>query len=268
MQSRELPFVRQMFDSIAPRYDLLNRLLSLRQDVVWRKKLVSVTAIPENGKVLDVACGTGDVALEILRQKGPLAQVTGIDFSLEMLRLAEEKISDARLGSISLLNANALSMPFGESSFDAVTIAFGIRNIQDKLGALTTFHQCLKPGGMVLVLELANPQKSRFRDAYLAYFQKILPLIGRLFSKHSFAYTYLPESVSRFPSIDEFQAIMAEAGFSGITCRRLTLGIANLFVGVKAGLAHRSQRDPAKHRPDDKGKECGSQTEPADPEIQ
>jgi demethylmenaquinone methyltransferase/2-methoxy-6-polyprenyl-1,4-benzoquinol methylase len=132
MQNRELPFVREMFDSIAPRYDLLNRLLSLRQDVVWRKKMVSSMALPDKGRVLDVACGTGDVAMEIVRQKGPLVKVTGIDFSPGMLRLARNKISRNPTPAIGLLAGDALALPFGEASFHAVTIAFGIRNIQDK----------------------------------------------------------------------------------------------------------------------------------------
>ena len=233
MESRELPFVREMFDSIAPRYDLLNRLLSLRQDVVWRKKLVSVMAIPENGQVLDVACGTGDVAIEICRQKGPRVKVTGLDFSPGMLGLAQEKIRRNQNSSISLLAGDALALPFGEASFHAVTIAFGIRNIQDKAGALRAFYEILMPGGMFLVLELATPKKTRLREVYLAYFQKVLPTIGRLFSRHSFAYSYLPDSVSRFPATDVFMTTMAEAGFSHVTCRRMTLGIANLFAGVK-----------------------------------
>ncbi|WP_319406621.1 bifunctional demethylmenaquinone methyltransferase/2-methoxy-6-polyprenyl-1,4-benzoquinol methylase UbiE [uncultured Desulfosarcina sp.] len=233
MESRELPFVREMFDNIAPRYDLLNRLLSLRQDVVWRKKLVSAMVIPENGKVLDVACGTGDLSLEICRQKGPLVKVVGIDFSPGMLCLAQEKIRRNQNTTISLLTGDALALPFGNASFHAVTIAFGIRNIQDKASALRAFCDCLIPGGMVLVLELATPKKSRLRDAYLAYFQKVLPTIGRLFSRHSFAYSYLPESVSRFPETDAFMTIMEKAGFSHVTCRRLTLGIANLFMGIK-----------------------------------
>ncbi len=233
MESRELPFVREMFDSIAPHYDLLNRLLSLRQDVVWRKKLVSVMAIPENGQVLDVACGTGDVAIEICRQKGSRVKVTGLDFSPGMLGLAREKIRRNQNRSISLLAGNALAPPFGQASFHAVTIAFGIRNIQDKAGALRAFYEILMPGGMLLVLELATPKKNRLREAYLAYFQKVLPTIGRLFSKHRFAYSYLPDSVSRFPATDVFMTIMEQAGFYHVTCRRMTLGIANLFAGVK-----------------------------------
>ncbi|BBO83522.1 ubiquinone/menaquinone biosynthesis C-methyltransferase UbiE [Desulfosarcina ovata subsp. sediminis] len=234
METRELPFVRDMFDSIAPRYDLLNRLLSLRQDVAWRRKMVATLTIPENGRVLDVACGTGDVAVEICRQKGSRVQVVGIDFSPGMLHLAGEKIRQCNRPAITLLAGDALALPFGPASFHSVTIAFGIRNIQDKGKALKAFHDSLKPGGMLLVLELATPTPSRLRDAYLAYFQKVLPAIGRLFSKHHFAYSYLPESVARFPTADRFMALMNKAGFTRVACRRLTLGVANLFVGTRA----------------------------------
>jgi demethylmenaquinone methyltransferase / 2-methoxy-6-polyprenyl-1,4-benzoquinol methylase len=234
MQNRELPFVREMFDSIAPRYDLLNRLLSLRRDVVWRKKMVSAMAVPEDGWILDVACGTGDVLLEIHRQKGPVVKVVGIDFSAGMLRLARKKGHRQPSMNVSLLAGDALALPFAETSFHAVTIAFGIRNIQDKAGALKAFHRCLTPGGMVLILELAAPKKkSRLTTAYMTYFQNVLPRIGRLFSKHTFAYSYLPDSVSRFPAPEAFLQMMTAAGFSRVSCRRLTLGIANLFIGYR-----------------------------------
>jgi len=233
MENRELPFIREMFDAIAPRYDLLNRLLSLRQDVVWRKKMVSAMQLPPDARVLDVACGTGDVVMEIRRQKGKRAAITGIDFSPGMLTLAREKTRTAGTTGISLAAGNALALPFQAAIFDAVTIAFGIRNIQDKAGALKAFYEVLIPGGMVLVLELATPGSARMREAYLAYFQKVLPLIGRFFSRHNFAYSYLPESVSRFPAPAAFTEIMQAAGFTKVACRRLTLGIANLFVGVK-----------------------------------
>lgn len=233
MENRELPFVREMFDTIAPRYDLLNRLLSLRQDVAWRKKMVSAMTVPTNGRVLDVACGTGDVVLEICRQKGLQATVSGIDFSPGMLALAQKKVRLQPLARISLLVGDALTLPFRGASFHAVTIAFGIRNIQDKARALKAFYETLVPGGMVMILELATPKNTLLRDAYLAYFQRVLPLIGRFFSKHRLAYSYLPDSVSRFPTAEVFMSLMADAGFSQVTCRRLTLGIANLFVGLK-----------------------------------
>jgi demethylmenaquinone methyltransferase/2-methoxy-6-polyprenyl-1,4-benzoquinol methylase len=234
MENRELPFVREMFDNIAPHYDRLNRILSMRQDVVWRKKMVSAISIPQNGRVLDVACGTGDVAMEIRRQKASSVGVVGIDFSPGMLALARRKSRRFQAhATLSLLAGDALKLPFRQSCFHAITIAFGIRNIQDKPGALNAFYECLAPGGMILVLELATPRESRLKEAYLAYFNKILPIIGRLFSKHRFAYSYLPDSVSRFPEPAAFMSIMRNAGFSNIDCRRLTFGIANLFVGIK-----------------------------------
>ena len=233
MENRELPFVREMFDAIAPRYDLLNRLLSLRQDVAWRKKMVAAMDIPGDGRVLDVACGTGDVVLEIRRQKGKRVAVTGIDFSPGMLDLARDKVCMHNSAGISLTAGNALALPFRPASFHAVAIAFGIRNIQDKAGALRAFYEVLAPRGMVLVLELATPGTPRLRDAYLTYFQKILPLVGRFFSRHQFAYSYLPESVARFPEPAAFMAMMKAAGFTKVCYRRLTLGIANLFMGVK-----------------------------------
>jgi demethylmenaquinone methyltransferase/2-methoxy-6-polyprenyl-1,4-benzoquinol methylase len=235
MEGRELPFIRQMFDSIAPRYDLLNRLLSLRQDVAWRKAMVSAIPLCDHNTVLDVACGTGDVAVAIWRRLGPAVQVIGIDFSIGMLERAKTKMGLIPNGAVALVAGDALALPFGQAHFQAVTIAFGIRNIQDKPAALHAFYECLKPNGRMLVLELANPRRGGLGNFYLAYFRKILPRIGRLFSKHAFAYAYLPDSVARFPSADDFMALMAETGFERISCRRLTLGVANLFVGAKPG---------------------------------
>jgi demethylmenaquinone methyltransferase/2-methoxy-6-polyprenyl-1,4-benzoquinol methylase len=233
MRHKELPFIREMFDGIAPRYDFLNRLLSLRQDVAWRKKMVSMIDLPENGRVLDVACGTGDVALEFYRQKGARVKVVGLDFSLRMLHLAQKKIQRIPEHRISLINADALCLPFGKPAFDAVTIAFGIRNIQNKTDTLKAFFDCLVPGGKVGVLELATPGKKRVSGAYNAYFMRVLPVIGRLFSRHGFAYSYLPESVSRFPEPEAFKNIMVRSGFSTVSIHRLTFGVARLYVGTK-----------------------------------
>jgi demethylmenaquinone methyltransferase/2-methoxy-6-polyprenyl-1,4-benzoquinol methylase len=188
---------------------------------------------PENGRVLDVACGTGDVVLEICRRNGPRVKVVGIDFSAAMLRLAREKLRRYPSTNVLLLAGDALALPVGRASFHAVTIAFGIRNIQDKTGALEAFRECLLPGGMVLVLELAAPQKGFLRTAYMTYFRRVLPRIGRVFSKHTFAYSYLPDSVSRFPAPAVFMSMMAQAGFSRVSRHRLTLGIANLFIGYR-----------------------------------
>jgi demethylmenaquinone methyltransferase/2-methoxy-6-polyprenyl-1,4-benzoquinol methylase len=231
MNNTEIPFIKDMFDSIAPRYDLLNRLLSLRQDVYWRRVMANAANIPENGKILDAACGTGDVAIEILRQKGAGVKVFGLDFSPEMLIRAKDKVK--KTSDIHLIAGNAFHLPFREDSFDAITIAFGIRNITDKLSVLKAFHNCLKPGGMVLVLELGVPQQKLLLSLYLFYFKKLLPLIGWFFSKNMNAYQYLPESVTLFPAPDAFAGIMREAGFSHVRWRKLTLGIANLYAGCR-----------------------------------
>jgi len=235
MKNIELPFIKEMFNSIAPRYDLLNRLLSLRQDVYWRRKMVSEITTPARGCVLDMACGTGDVILEIQKQKGAGVTVIGSDFSPNMLQIAGRKICKNSLGSpLSLIAGNALKMPFKPSSFDAITIAFGIRNIADKVTALKEFHAGLKKGGTLAVLELTTPPKGLFHSLYLFYFKKILPLIGWLISGDTKAYQYLPESVLHFPESKIFVGIMQSAGFTDIRWRRLTFGIVTLYIGKKA----------------------------------
>ena len=164
MKSKELPFVREMFDRIAPHYDFLNRLLSLRRDVGWRRVLAEALALPPPAKLLDVACGTADVALEIDRRLGPEAVVVGADFSLQMLRSARPKVLDAKgRPRVHLAAADAFAPPFRDDSFDAVTIAFGIRNIQDKATVLARFLDLLKPGGQAAVLELATPEAGMLR---------------------------------------------------------------------------------------------------------
>ena len=236
MKNVELPFIREMFESIAPRYDLLNRLLSLSQDIYWRRAMVSAIEVPANGALLDVACGTGDVAIEILRQKGTGVSIFGVDFSTNMLMSAKNKVkSISDRSNIYLLAGNAFNLPFRKETFDAVTIAFGIRNICDKLSVLKVFYDSLKPGGMLLVLELATPRKGFLLSSYLFYFKKVLPLIGWFLSKNPKAYLYLPSSVANFPDPKSFAAMMRSSGFINVRWKSLTMGIANLHVGYKSG---------------------------------
>ncbi len=232
-KNTEPGFVKNMFGAIAPRYDFLNRLLSLGQDIYWRRRMVKSLCIPEGGRVLDAACGTGDVMTEILKQK-KARQVVGIDFSMEMLALARKKASETPArGDFSLLAADALCPPFAPESFDAVTIAFGIRNIAARQKAMEEFLEILKPGGMVAVLELATPAGGMLRRLYLLYFTKILPPLGGFFSKNIKAYRYLPASVLHFPRPAEFAAIMRRAGFQEVRWLALTAGIATLYTGYK-----------------------------------
>lgn len=233
MKENEIHFVRQMFDGIAPRYDFLNRLLSLRRDVVWRQVLVQSLQLSPESHVLDAACGTADVALEIVRQS-PDVRVVGVDFAPEMLRLGRSKIKNA---PIVLTAADAFDLPFEPEGFDAVSMAFGIRNIQNKAAVLDQFWKHLKPGGRLAILELITPTAEPARSAYLFYFNRLLPIVGRFFSKHRFAYSYLPESVSKFPPVDQFLQLMREAGFVHLRHRKLTMGIAAVFVGNKPKLS-------------------------------
>ena len=228
--NKELDFVKDMFDKIAPRYDFLNRLLSFRQDVFWRTQMVEAARLEPGSRILDVACGTCDVALEAYSRLRGRADITGVDFSLGMLGLGKSKVRGSR---ISLVNGDALNLSFHPEIFDAVFIAFGIRNIMDRKGAVDEFQKVLKPGGRLAVLELTTPERGILRKVYLAYFRKILPLIGSFFSKDDHAYSYLPESVLKFPSPVEFSRIMKESGFKNIRFKPMSLGIVTLFVGTR-----------------------------------
>ena len=187
MNNVELPFIREMFDAIAPKYDFLNRSLSLYQDVIWRRRAIASLKLGKGtGKsVLDVACGTCDMAIEALRQTKGRVRVIATDFSYNMLTLGSTKVEkEPDGGKISLVQGNGLALPGRDNTYDAVTIAFGIRNIMDRKGALSEFVRCLKPGGRVAVLELTTPEQKFLRGLYLLYFQKVLPVIGGLFSKN------------------------------------------------------------------------------------
>lgn len=230
---KELDFVQEMFDRIAPRYDFLNRLLSLRQDIVWRTQMVKAASLERGCKVLDVACGTCDVALEVNAQLKDKASIFGIDFSYGMLRLGKEKLNKKKSNNITLLNGDALFLPFNDHLFDGVFIAFGIRNIMDRQRAVDSFFKVLKPKGRLAVLELTTPEKGLLRSLYLLYFQRILPLIGSFFSKDNKAYSYLPDSVLKFPTPTQFSKIMRRAGFNGIRFKQMTFGIVTLFIGYK-----------------------------------
>ncbi|MDD9301473.1 MAG: bifunctional demethylmenaquinone methyltransferase/2-methoxy-6-polyprenyl-1,4-benzoquinol methylase UbiE [Desulfobacter sp.] len=231
--NEELDFVKEMFDKIAPKYDFLNRLLSMRQDVFWRKEMVRAARLKKNAKVVDVACGTCDVGLEISSALDKEVQVTGLDFSLGMLNLSKAKLVKEKNTTIDLVNGDALNLPLKNNDFDALFIAFGIRNIMNREKAIQEFHRTLKRGGRLVVLELSTPEQGILRQIYLGYFKQVLPLIGSFFSKHSNAYSYLPASVLKFPSPVSFAGQMKTAGFTDVKFKQMSLGIVTLFVGTK-----------------------------------
>lgn len=225
--------VERMFSAIAPRYDFLNRLLSAGRDRTWRRQAVFATALPQHGLLIDVCTGTADMALEAARQF-PGAHIHGVDFSQPMVTLGNAKVKRAHLtGRVQLQVATAEALPFPDGNFDAATVAFGLRNLPDRLRGLREMHRILRSGGRAVVLEFSTPTHPLFRRVYLWYFHQLLPRIGRLISGHATAYTYLPASVSDFPTPEGLVNWMREAGFSEVSYRLLTGGIVALHVGVK-----------------------------------
>jgi demethylmenaquinone methyltransferase/2-methoxy-6-polyprenyl-1,4-benzoquinol methylase len=226
--------IRDMFDRIAPRYDLLNRLLSLGIDRRWRRFAVGQLAVPEDGRVLDIATGTGDVALEIGRQTAPGVKIVGSDFTQGMLVLGRGKIAESPYRDrIVLVNAPCESMPHPDGVFDGLTIAFGIRNVVDRQKGLEEMARVLKPGGRAAILEFATPRNRFFRAVYYFYFLRMLPWLGGLISQRS-AYQYLPDSVLEFPDRETFKEMMELAGFVDVKVHDLTGGIAAVHVGTRA----------------------------------
>lgn len=225
--------IRAMFGSIAPRYDLLNRLLSLGIDRRWRRFAVAKIGLTGPGRVLDVATGTGDVALEIATQTPASVSVVGIDFTPEMIELGQIKVKQSRhFDRITMQVAPCEDIPYEDGSFDAATISFGIRNVVDRTKGLTEMRRVLKEGGRIVILEFSTPTLPVFKDLYHFYFLKVLPKIGGAFSRFS-AYQYLPDSVLEFPSREVFKAMMQEVGFKDVQHFDLTGGIATVYVGTK-----------------------------------
>jgi demethylmenaquinone methyltransferase/2-methoxy-6-polyprenyl-1,4-benzoquinol methylase len=225
--------VREMFATIATRYDLLNHLLSGNIDKRWRRsvaKTLFATVSQSEARILDVACGTGDLSLTLF--ESGKAQIFGLDFCRPMLDIAASKA--AKSGStVPFVEGDALELPFSDSSFEAATIAFGLRNLSSLEAGFKELRRVLKPGGRVAVLEFSKPAAPVLRWLFRIYFNKLLPLFGGLISGSKSAYQYLPDSVSRFPDQRALASIMKEAGFEDISFQNLTGGIAALHLGTR-----------------------------------
>jgi|SRR5690349_9912454 len=225
--------VEQMFDRIAPKYDLLNRLLSLGIDIRWRKKAIGYLAKAQPRHLLDVATGTADVAILAAKKLKP-AKVVGIDIANQMLEIGRVKIREQGLTEvIGLETGDSERLRFETGSFDAVTVAFGVRNFENLEKGLGEMFRVLTPGGRLVILEFSKPHVFPFKQLYNAYFKYVLPLIGRLTSRDVRAYTYLFESVQAFPEGDDFKNILTKIGFQNPSCERLTLGICSIYSAVK-----------------------------------
>jgi demethylmenaquinone methyltransferase / 2-methoxy-6-polyprenyl-1,4-benzoquinol methylase len=223
--------IREMFDQISPRYDLLNHLLSLNSDVLWRRK--AVEHLGPVKRVLDVCSGTGDMALEIRRRWG--AEVVGSDFAYRMLAIGQAKARRKSIStSVRFQQADTTRLPYRDAAFDGATVAFGIRNVVDAPRGIAEMARVVRPGGRVVILEFTLPRNPVLRWGYLAYFGNVLPRIGRMIARSEIdAYRYLPDSVARWPSPDELKAQMERAGLSNVRYDLLFGGVAAIHVGTK-----------------------------------
>jgi demethylmenaquinone methyltransferase/2-methoxy-6-polyprenyl-1,4-benzoquinol methylase len=224
--------VEQMFDSIAPRYDFLNHFLSLGIDKLWRKKAIQSLADSNPKFILDVATGTADLAIAALKLNPE--KVIGIDISQLMLDVGKKKIRSSNLSNkIELVKGDSEALPYADHTFDAVTVAFGVRNFENLDKGLSELYRVLKPGGKLAVLEFSKPRAFPFKQLYYLYFHQILPLWGKWISKNQNAYAYLPESVQHFPDGNAFIDHLTKARFKNNTCKPLTFGICTLYNGLK-----------------------------------
>ncbi len=224
--------VEAMFDSIANRYDFLNHFLSLGIDKIWRRTAIKMLSGRKIENLLDVATGTGDFAIEA--SKIPGVKITGIDISENMLAIGKEKVQKIGLANrINLEHGDSESLKLETNFFDAVTVAFGVRNFENLQQGLSEMNRVLKPGGVAVIMEFSKPASFPFKQVYNFYFKYILPIIGRIISKDKSAYIYLPESVKNFPDGEEFIRIFSEAGFKNCSIKLLTFGVASIYAGEK-----------------------------------
>ncbi|TAJ15023.1 bifunctional demethylmenaquinone methyltransferase/2-methoxy-6-polyprenyl-1,4-benzoquinol methylase UbiE [Marinilabiliaceae bacterium JC017] len=224
--------VATMFNNIAPRYDLLNHLLSLGIDKRWRRRAINLLRELKNPVILDVATGTGDLAL--LAHHMLKCDITGVDISSEMLSVAQQKIKKQSVqDAVQVQLGDSEHLPFDDASFDAVMVAFGVRNFENLNKGLSEMQRVLKPGGKMVILEFSRPAFFPFKQLYFFYFKRVLPFIGGLISKDRAAYTYLPESVLNFPDGERFDAELKRVELKPVTRLKQTLGIATIYLAEK-----------------------------------
>lgn len=224
--------IEKMFDSISGRYDFLNRFLSLGTDIYWRKLMVNRLRKKQPKNILDIATGTADVAIA-MRKISP-QQIIGLDLSEGMLEIGREKVKRKGLGNlIQLVKGDSENLPYQENTFEAVTVAFGVRNFENLLKGLTEMNRVMKPGGKVVILEFSRPRIFPIKQLYDFYFRYFCPWWGKLISKDDSAYRYLYESVNAFPEGNNFLEVAQKAGFKELKAERVTFGIVSLYTGVK-----------------------------------
>ncbi|WP_448635744.1 bifunctional demethylmenaquinone methyltransferase/2-methoxy-6-polyprenyl-1,4-benzoquinol methylase UbiE [Pedobacter panaciterrae] len=225
--------VASMFNNISGTYDFLNHFMSLGIDIIWRKKAIRELKSIKPRIMLDVATGTGDFAFEAIKILAP-EKIIGVDISEGMLDVARKKIQDRNLQHVfSVQTGDSEGLHFGDDHFDAITVAFGVRNYENLEKGLADMYRVLKPGGKIVILEFSKPRKFPIKQGYNFYFKHVTPMLGKLFSKDNRAYCYLPESVAAFPDGEEFTRLMNKVGFTNTGDRRLTFGISAIYTGTK-----------------------------------
>jgi demethylmenaquinone methyltransferase/2-methoxy-6-polyprenyl-1,4-benzoquinol methylase len=224
--------VTKMFDTISGNYDGLNRVISFGIDIKWRKRVVSIISEKNPSKILDIATGTGDLAINMA--KTGAKEIIGLDISSGMLEIGRRKVLEKNLGNtIWMIVGDSENLPFESNSFDAITVAFGVRNFENLEKGLQEIHRVLKPEGSFVVLETSIPSKAPYKQGYKFYTKFILPAIGKLFSKDRSAYAYLSESAAAFPYGKQFNNILSKIGFIDIEDRPQTFGVATIYVATK-----------------------------------
>lgn len=225
--------VKKLFEKVAFSYDLQNSVLSMGRDIAWRKRLAAGLEIPPGGLILDAATGTAEVALEISRRH-PGCKIIGLDFSPSMLELGIKKIrSSGSRKKVFLSAGDICRLPYNDNMFDAVTISFGIRNVDDRQKGILEFYRVLKPGGRLVIMEFAYPDSRILKPLYSFYFRYIMPPLGNLIALTPGAYNYLVESVDGFPSPGDFNRELSSLGFKQLEISSLTFGIARIYKGIK-----------------------------------
>ena len=224
--------VAQMFDNISGNYDGLNRVISFGIDITWRKRVVAILKQKKPNTILDIATGTGDLAINLVQTGAN--KIIGLDISPGMLEVGKKKILDKDLNhTIEMVEGDSENLPFGDNSFDAVTVAFGVRNFETLKKGLAEIYRVLKPTGTFVVLETAVPTKTPYKQGYVFYTKYLLPKIGRLFSKDDSAYAYLSKSASVFPHGQEFNNILRKIGFIDVVNKPQTFGVASIYIATK-----------------------------------
>lgn len=229
VMSRE---VKNMFASIAHRYDKANDVLSLGVHRCWRKSAARFADFPRGASLLDICCGTGALSRELADWVGPNGKITAVDFVSEMLEIATKERSADGSAPIQFINADAMQLPFADASFDGAAVAFGIRNVDDVPACLKELHRVLRPGGRLMILEFGKPNLPIFSQAFILYSRWIMPQIGRLLTGNKAAYEYLPRTAQEFPCRQAFCEIMTKSGFVECEFKSLTAGIAYVYRGL------------------------------------